>query len=148
MKWCSMSIKVKSFLAIIFIFFFFSTALAAVFDYDPSAATRYGNNWCGLPLNQDGSPHYNDDRYYCWNGKDPHCKTHPSGGPDDCANFVSQSLIAGGLGFDCYGDRGMLQGQPLNCETCLILTRRTSRRGGLLDGVSHFACFYRKASQV
>ena len=70
--------------------------------YDPSKAVAYAKKWA----------YYRNPDYYDYSNL---------GG--DCANFVSQCLIAGGFStYGCYGNYGTGGTIPMvsNLETCLI----------------------------
>ncbi len=59
--------------------------------YERSEAVDYAKKFC---------KDYNTEEYKCWNGKMEECE-NTGGRPADCANFVSQVMIDGGLDFAC-----------------------------------------------
>ena len=77
--------------------FFFKKAIASEIKYDRHLAIIYAQQWCGVSP----SPGYNTD-FICMNCDRPQCARWitEAGEHKDCANFVSQCLIAGGISFD------------------------------------------------
>jgi len=74
-------------------------ATAKVIDYDKGRAVSYAQKFCGTNA-------YNMAEYKCWNGTKLDCENHSNKGGNgkktDCANFVSQALIDGGIDFNVY----------------------------------------------
>ncbi len=83
--------------------------------YDGDKAKEYAERHCGSPDPYSKTNGYNFSEYKCWNGTLTECENHPSkivgrdkngnpiygnGKKTDCANFVSQSMINGGLDFN------------------------------------------------
>jgi len=67
--------------------------------YNRNAALRYAEQYCGA---EGSGTAYNFSQYKCWNVDLEECrKDNPQNtGRVDCANFVSQALIEGGLDFN------------------------------------------------
>jgi hypothetical protein len=79
---------------------YFSVAWASGFTYNRSKAVTYAGDHCKTAT-------YNHDKYKCYNPKDSRCENYKKGGGTDCANFVSQALIDGGISFsDCLVGKG------------------------------------------
>ena len=114
-----------------------------VITFNRNKAKDYAANFCG---SKDSGTKYNPD-YKCWNGKNPDClKDHPwlkNGCKDkygnvidcqiDCANFVSQALIDGGLDFS-------------GCEGAMNIARNGNVKGivnvgQLLNALYYGYCF-------
>jgi hypothetical protein len=66
--------------------------------YNPNLAKAYAEKHC---------KDYNHDKYKCWDPNNSKCENYGKGGGTDCANFMSQSLIDGGITFsDCLTGKG------------------------------------------
>ena len=65
--------------------------LGGEIKFDRKTALEYTESHCSKET-------YNHEEYKCWNGTFPECVNYP-GGRVDCATFVSQALIEGGLDF-------------------------------------------------
>jgi hypothetical protein len=72
--------------------------------YSRREALRYASEHCGTSENTK----YNFLQYKCWNARYPECENYGQKNKKgnyvgvDCANFVSQALIEGGLDFSDY----------------------------------------------
>lgn len=86
------------------LFLFFTINITSVWakelTYNPSAATAYATLHCSTAT-------YNHDKYKCWDPKNSSCENYNKGGGTDCANFMSQALIDGGITFsNCLTGKG------------------------------------------
>jgi hypothetical protein len=89
-------------LCVISILLFVTNSYAKSIGYNRTQAKEYTgrHNGTGIPPDEG----YNTEQYKCWNPKNPKCESAVYG--SDCANFMSQALIAGGLNFDCLFGKG------------------------------------------
>ncbi|MBM4278370.1 MAG: hypothetical protein FJ130_10905 [Deltaproteobacteria bacterium] len=72
-----------------------SEVFGTTVKYDRTAALNYSKLHCS-------SATYNLAKYKCFNPKNPNCESTGT----DCANFISQALIDGGMNFDCHLGKG------------------------------------------
>src|SRR4030042_4938977 len=77
-----------------------SEVFGTVAKYDRTRAVEYAESKCSTTT-------YNNEKYKCFNPKNPNCENYNKGGGTDCANFVSQALIDGKITFsDCLVGKG------------------------------------------
>ena len=99
--------------------YLFLLLLTSVLTYDRNAAVRYAYKYYNR-ANHDCKKGRYDCTPYAYYGSDL-CKYGE--GPGDCANFVSQCLIAGGLGISScsgsYGKGGTVPYVPY-LQNCLV----------------------------
>jgi len=76
-----------------------SVAWAGGVAYNRNKAITYANDHCKTEK-------YNHEKYKCFNPNNPNCENYNKGGGTDCANFISQALIDGGLNYDCHFGKG------------------------------------------
>jgi len=88
---------------------FLSESYAKEITYKRIKATNYASEHCGSADPYSETNGYNFKDYKCWNGTLKGCENYKDSNGDgigdgsktDCANFMSQSLINGGLNFEC-----------------------------------------------
>ncbi len=74
--------------------------------YDPQGALTYAEIHCSAST-------YNTEKYECFNKSNPSCKSTGT----DCANFMSQALIDGGITFsDCINSNYSVKGEDPKCD--------------------------------
>lgn len=117
----------KRMLAVITVFWLliFSVRIyAEVINYNPQAAKNYALDYCATDS-------YNLKDYKCFNPQKPECEK----GGTDCANFVSQALIAGGLKFySCINKSFPVKGAQARCDRAELIKGAVniSRNGSTL----------------
>ena len=96
-------------------FIFTSYALSKEISYNREKARDYAKYHCGTGRPPDKG--YNPD-YKCFNPQKPECEK----GGTDCANFVSQALIAGGLKFySCINKKFAVKGSKARCDRAELI---------------------------
>ncbi len=86
---------------------FIATTNAGEINYNRTGARDYAAKHCGA---EGSGTTYNFTQYKCYNGDLSECENYGQDNDGDgevdhvdCANFASQSMIAGGLSFGCVG---------------------------------------------
>ncbi len=101
---------------------------AGMISYNRNLASQYAKEHCGTGRPPDKG--YNPD-YKCFNPQKPECEK----GGTDCANFVSQALIAGGLKFySCINKSFPIKGAQARCDRAELIKGAVniSRNGSTL----------------
>ncbi len=122
--------KCQRFLIFLWLMFvlFISNVSAGTINYNGGKAVEYAERHCGTGRPPDKG--YNPD-YKCFNPQKPECEK----GGTDCANFVSQALIAGELNFySCINKRFPVKGSQARCDRAELIKGAVniSRNGSTL----------------
>ncbi|MBM4278372.1 MAG: hypothetical protein FJ130_10915 [Deltaproteobacteria bacterium] len=106
-------------LCVLPLFLAVTNSYAKEVGYDRAKAKTYAERHCGSGKPPDVG--YNTEKYKCFNPNNPNCESSGT----DCANFMSQALIDGGITFsDCINSGYSVKGEDAKCDKKQLIKGR------------------------